>query len=438
MRAPVSRDGRQTLSREWWPVVLVPGIMGSRIERADGSDRIWDPDRTVFMLWLMMQSPDTLTTIYNPTLTPGRTMGTVYDMDNALVEEDSPEMSIDIDRNDRNWGSVSWTHYGDGAVGIQQEIAPEGGVVWCFGYDWRRSNLENGRLLKEFVDNVVRPTSPYKPIMVTHSMGGLVTRAACRVHGMESMISGVIHTMMPTHGAAEAYGSMKHGVMDFPFRYLVGRTQLEIACVTSGAAGFFQLMPSGLYPSPTWVQIDRRFDSFCNPPGPYPMSNPYAMYREQNGLVGLAHHATFNHGWVDVGSNRYVRNGPRALRYMMGNVDEAERYHAREVRDYCHPRTWLIAGTDCETVTWSELVFEREEYAERYELPTVRGDLHHSQEGDATVPLVSARVLENHPNCRGGFIVSGFVHAESTNEPMVIHAIVDLIRGARAEELQRW
>lgn len=438
---PVSRDGRQTLNRNWWPVVLVPGIMGSRIEREDGSERIWDPDRTRFMLWLMSQSPNSLTRLYDHRLTRGRTMGTIYDSDNAELDgnRDRAERMNGRSRTDRNWGSVSWEYYGDGALGIQRDIAPSGGVLWCFGYDWRRSNLDNGLLLKRFVDETVRPTSRFKPVVVTHSMGGLVTRAACAEHGMESMVSGVIHTMMPTYGAADAYGAPKHGRMSFPFKYLVGDSQLEIACVTSGVTGMFELMPNSIYPDRSWLTIDSRLDSQCDPPGPYPVSQPHRMYREANGLVGLVRHETFNANVVNVGANRYVQQTRRVLGRILDNIDSAESYHEQRIRDYCHPVTWLIAGNGRETVERVELTFHQPTYKGVNLRPEARATITATHAGDATVPLTTARVLENHPNCKGGFIISGdFDHAVSTNNRVVIEAIGDLIRRIRNAGLQRW
>jgi len=269
-------------------------------------------------------------------------------------------------------------------------------------------------------------------------MGGLVTRAACRMNGMESMVTGVVHTMMPTYGAAEAYGGPKHGRMGFPFRFLVGNSALEIACVTSGVSGMFQLMPCPAYPNPSWLEIDPRINEHCEPAGPYPLSRPYDIYREPSGMLGLARHETFNADVVNVGANTYVNSTRRVLQHMMDNVNEAERYHVREVGDYCHPRTWLIAGDDQETVESVRLEFHRDTYRGTPLRPYVTGHLVHSNHGDATVPLVSARVLESDSNCRGGFTVSGFVHAESTNEPTVINAIGDLIRRIRAEGVERW
>jgi hypothetical protein len=253
------------------------------------------------------------------------------------------------------------------------------------------------------------------------------------------MVSGVIHTMMPTYGATEAYGSQKHGRMSFPFKYLVGDTAEEIACVSSGVTGMFELMPSSLYPDRRWLRIDSRLDGHCDPAGPYSLTDPYRMYREANGLVGLARHETFEAGVVNVGGNRYVRNTRRVLRHLLENIASAERYHEREVRNYCHPRTWVIAGTNRNTVIRGELEFQQETYQGVPLRPEVHATLTTTAEGDATVPLVSARALESHANCQGGFVVAGdFDHAVSTNAPMMIDAIGDLIRRARAAGLERW
>lgn len=428
-----SRDGRQRLSRDAFPVVLVPGIMGSRIELADGSDRIWDPDRTRYMAWLMTQSADFRSRYYNHRLTPGRTMRTIYDEDNAVPPEGSTEHNITQTRTERNWGSVSWEYYGAGMAGIQSDILADGGVLWCFGYDWRMSNLENGRRLMQFIRDTVAPTSTLQPIIVTHSMGGLVTRAACTVHGMESMIAGVIHTMMPTHGAAEAYGTQLHGTFsEFAFRCLIGSTRLEINCVSSGVTGMYQLMPSSRYPHP-WATFETELFNHTSPSIPYSIARPYELYRESTGLVGITKHRLYEAGVIDVGANRYVNDSQRVLRHILDNIDEAERYHETNVRNYCHPCTWIMAGTDEETVVDSTIRYHRDTYAGVALDPYSTCELNSSNNGDKTVPLSSARALEYHPNCRGGFIVSGVEHAESTNSRVVIQGIGDLIRRIRAE-----
>jgi len=446
MGVAASRDGRQTVDREWWPVVVVPGIMGSRVEKADGSDRIWDPDRTPFMLWLMSQSPDTLSRHYDHRVTPGRTMREIY-VPNRLYsgrrdldeDDDADELAIGLSRNERNWGSASWEYYGPGCVAMQRQIAAEGGVIWCFGYDWRRDNRDSGLALKNFINDVVRPTSPIKPIIVTHSMGGLVTRAACAMHGMEDMVSAVIHTMMPTYGAAEAYGSQKHGSMNFPFSSLIGDTREEINCTSAGVTGMFQLMPCGQYPRRDWATFDAQLASHLEPQQTYTLDNPYAIYRERTGLYGIMRHETFNADVVNTGANRYVYNARRLLRHAMLNVDASEAYHHRDVRNYCHPRTWILAGDRTDnTVQQVTVGFNQPTYRGvnlRVESPT---ELVLSNRGDQTVPLVSARALENAPGSQGGYTINGVVHSASVNDATAINATVDLIRASRAYQICRW
>ena len=38
------------IRKETLPIILVPGIMGSRLKRASGGDKAWDPDANWFML----------------------------------------------------------------------------------------------------------------------------------------------------------------------------------------------------------------------------------------------------------------------------------------------------------------------------------------------------------------------------------------------------
>lgn len=50
-----------------------------------------------------------------------------------------------------------------------------------------------------------------KVIIVTHSMGGLVARSACVLHGAEGKVLGVIHGVQPSVGSPAAYWRMKAG-----------------------------------------------------------------------------------------------------------------------------------------------------------------------------------------------------------------------------------
>jgi len=191
-----------------------------------------------------------------------------------------------------------------------------------------------------------------------------------------------------------------------------------------------------MYPDKSWLKVDYGLLSEYGPGDPYPLSIPYLLYREAKGIVGLTDQNTLRKGKVDVGGGRIVTETDKVLDNIQLNLKKAETYHVDTVKDYCHPNTWLIAGKDMETVT-SVHIQCHSDGIDGVELGPF-ADPGKTDEGDATVPLVSARVLENHPNCRGGYIVSGVTHRDSTNSPDVVSAICDLIARMRAQGLPRW
>ena len=70
--------------------------------------------------------------------------------------------------------------------------------VHVFGYNWTGSNDDAGKQLAAYIEEVI---AFYKcqgricehVILITHSMGGLVARSACKLHGAESKVLGVVH-----------------------------------------------------------------------------------------------------------------------------------------------------------------------------------------------------------------------------------------------------
>ncbi|MBC7926064.1 MAG: hypothetical protein H7039_10455, partial [Bryobacteraceae bacterium] len=273
------RDGAITISRRIWPVVVVPGIMGSRLKQRTSDQKIWDPDHLRFNIGLMMESPDDLARRFSPETTRGEPMT-------------QPHYSSISDPAHiaRGWGGPAWDFYGRGIEDLQRWLLSEGGLVYGFGYDWREDNAISGRKLLDFIYDRVRPSIRYKPIVVTHSNGGLVTRAACRLthsSGMtgQEMIGAVIHTFMPTYGSPEAYVKIKTGEPTVALRQIVGANAQEIAVIASGVTVMFQLMPNQLYPSirvdgesgANWLTCDPRLERDSEPAGPYSLNDPYSI-----------------------------------------------------------------------------------------------------------------------------------------------------------------
>ncbi len=88
--------------------------------------------------------------------------------------------------------------------------------VHAFGYNWLQSNAQSGAQLNELIDRLIASydgdgRTCKKVILITHSMGGLVARTACKLQGAEAKVAGVFHSVMPADGAAATYKRMLAG-----------------------------------------------------------------------------------------------------------------------------------------------------------------------------------------------------------------------------------
>jgi pimeloyl-ACP methyl ester carboxylesterase len=88
--------------------------------------------------------------------------------------------------------------------------------VHAFGYNWLQSNDQSGAQLNELIDRLIAQydgggRSCKQVILITHSMGGMVARAACKLHGAEAKVAGVFHGVLPADGAAATYKRMLAG-----------------------------------------------------------------------------------------------------------------------------------------------------------------------------------------------------------------------------------
>jgi subtilisin family serine protease len=177
------------------PVIVLPGVMGSRLRLAGLPD--WDPDSTLTMLeWLTVKGPRKLA-------------GLDFRSSATLIADHSNR-----DRQRRGWGALSADFYETLLEALERGLAAPhpcadqpGFVsarhpVWAFGYDWRQSNLVHARRLSAFIDEVLRLERAEQVILVTHSMGGLVARAALPL--IEAKVMGIVHTVQPSVGAVVA------------------------------------------------------------------------------------------------------------------------------------------------------------------------------------------------------------------------------------------
>jgi pimeloyl-ACP methyl ester carboxylesterase len=156
------RDNIIQVRRDTIAVIFVPGIMGSKLTNSKNRT-IWDPDDLSFMSGRYMWA--------NPKDRYGLLIGQTLAVMNKVAKDhgDYPKAE------ERGWGSVAWSFYGDLLTSIQDWGTPLKVLldlpVYAFGYNWLESNRVSGAKLRDFISTI----QAEKVIIVTHSMGGLVT-----------------------------------------------------------------------------------------------------------------------------------------------------------------------------------------------------------------------------------------------------------------------
>jgi len=158
---------------------------------------------------------------------------------------------------ERGWGSLYWGGYGPFIRAFQErvKVAVRAGVeqraqglpedeinrlagrlqfpIYGFGYNWTNSCRTSGEKLATYIDDVIARYQDLSKItceeviLVTHSMGGLVARSACKIHGAEEKVGGVIHGVQPTLGSAAMHWRAKCGFRRASALQLVEESDLQ-------------------------------------------------------------------------------------------------------------------------------------------------------------------------------------------------------------------
>lgn len=164
---------------------------------------------------------------------------------------------------ERGWRGCVWEHYGgflrwlhfhgsaaicDGAT-VKLE-------VWAHPYNWTDDNKNSGQKLAHTVDKAhAKAQAKYadspeypvlKPVVITHSMGGLVAGAYAKHFGGDSRMA--CHGAMPTHGAHATYKRMQAGFEGMA-AVALGWSGAEVTAILGNAPGGLELLPSQLQQS---------------------------------------------------------------------------------------------------------------------------------------------------------------------------------------------
>ena len=391
------------------PVIFVPGIMGSNLKSSatnaiDG--KAWAPDTIQWAKKFLTYNPAERQQLLNPAL--------AQIDDSADIPDAEAEWFADLggiaranwkaEFKRRGWGTVMLSSYGpllyylefqlnrmyqSGEIaapwqtllrttgedwGTMQGFIPlavrelqNAADYWypvhAAGYNWLASNKEAGIALAGKIDTVIGHYRNYgydcdKVILVTHSMGGLVARAAChpKIGNSEGKVLGIVHGVQPAIGAATAYkrvlaGFEADGLSAALAAGVLGWSGKHVTAVFANAPGALELLPNKLYP-PGWLKITRaRWGASPSQIAALPKSDPYEeIYRVKDKWWRL-----MDPSWVDPA--KMITDRTSWEQYLF-NLKKAENFHY-SLGEYYHLSTWAHYGADEKKPAWGQVCWSQ-------------------------------------------------------------------------------
>jgi pimeloyl-ACP methyl ester carboxylesterase len=260
--------------------------------------------------------------------------------------------------------------------------------VWAGGYNWLQSNRDSGAAIKDLIEKTILPfynegrtvvaedtpdgeggnhccirrRKPGRPIaekviVVTHSMGGLVSRALTEIHACDKVL-GVSHGVQPATGAPATYKRMRAGFEGME-QVVLGRNAAEVVAVLSQAPGGLELLPTADYnDGQPWLKVRERKgvkETLALPKHGDPYSEIY-LSRAWYGLVpdrnlGMLSPAGPNIGTSPSSSYMSNRESPR---YIMNEIiDRVREFHEAIKEQYKAP-TYAYYGAQGQRNTEKE------------------------------------------------------------------------------------
>jgi len=359
------------VEKEVVPIVFVPGIMGSRLKNNKG-EKVWDPDAPIFMLRKYGLLWDTAAK--KKKLIVGDTFDEAFlvpyaddkDHNEDKFEEDFPGAS------ERGWGTVAWSSYGKVLARLQtQSWSPAVKAafdlpVYALGYNWTASNTASGKKLKELIDSLKKKHKCEHVVVVSHSMGGLVTGSALYDHSCGPSILGIVHGVLPATGSGAAYWRMKAGFerTDFKSRiaaWVLGTNGEEVTALLGNMPGGLQLLPSKQYTANDgeagWLQFADHDGKVVakRPKGGDPYEEIYKNKTDYWRAV--------NPAFLDPGKKPGVghTDADEAWNSYVAFVDKAKAFHDRVKLDRDVP-TRLFYGVGKKYLVPDRVLYKMEEY----------------------------------------------------------------------------
>ncbi|MDR3410885.1 MAG: hypothetical protein P4L87_08085 [Formivibrio sp.] len=473
------------------PIVFIPGIMGTNLKNNADGKPVWQPPSTDGILPTL----DAILQLLKYAVKSASDRQEELNADKVGLYLDGPidpgisGLSKDICRQ-RGWGALmrasyhpvmgqlqhhlnnimelcqlqGWwqtnkeataADYGDilnGGALTENELIHAAHYrfeVWAGGYNWLKSNGDSGKAIQEYIEKTVLPFykgTAEKVIVVTHSMGGLVSRALTEVV-KSNLVLGVVHGVQPASGAPATYKRIRAG-FEGPDQLILGRDAADCTAIMANAPGPLELLPFADYnQGKPWLKVR---DKHSKSEKPLPVNDPYQdiyMSDKWYGLIPVANEGLMDPATIVKPALPMGRSLRTEFKRRIGDVMN---FH-RLISEQYHKLTYVHYGAETSRKCWLDVFWEGSPgdkdigdfkclHDDLNDTITLDGNLKLTiaapdAAGDGTVPLVSAQaqklakgdrikaVFEHGTAGQGQHnTAKGYDHQSSYNDPRSVYA----------------
>jgi len=406
------RSEIQVPPNEVVPILFVPGIMGSNLRNRQSEESVWNASTLLSLAWQWaFRSAKTRQAKLDPSTTEADPEGKIPKVADYAGDDGKPQDLDEDQLRERGWGTVSNYGYGDfmawfeatlnkgdanpwmdlagkdddpvrtapGEWGAQKEFSPlsllEASGAWekqCpiygAGYNWLQSNGKSAvdlakridGIIAEWRDKEVGGKKVYrceKVLLVTHSMGGLVSRGAVHADygNATDRILGICHGVMPADGAAASYHHVRSGYNGFS-RFVLGKDAAQVTAIFAQSCGPLELLPSNLY-GPRWLKVVEGTGSSAREVLTLPNDDPYVeIYAKRDKWYRLIDPELIDPGKKSTSAKA---TGGEAVDPWVGYVEKllvAKKFHKRTGQTF-HSPTYAHYGADAARESYQNIVW---------------------------------------------------------------------------------
>ncbi|WP_232697945.1 lipase/acyltransferase domain-containing protein [Brevibacillus daliensis] len=252
-RSSISRNQyRLNISQKVMPVILIPGIGGSRLhasEMSNGQEEVREAWLNFNKIVMNPMDSDHRYTLSLVPQKPGSTQMVPENLVRIFPEPDEEGFRAIEYLSYNSLIKDKAQQYNRMAEHLENVGYKKGETLFAFPYDWRLSTAEQAGHLQDKIDTALERSQANQVQLVAHSMGGLVTKGMLvSAPSYQKKVNKVIYMGTPFLGSPRAYQAINFGY-DFgigagiykPFSKETGRI------IAEHSPAVYELLPSREY-----------------------------------------------------------------------------------------------------------------------------------------------------------------------------------------------